>query len=241
MESISGLTPPVTSLPLGNLESNLASIVSLPEAPAETPMRVKQFRSYQMRLPVTAACLLSGLTLTLLSMPLVKPGSALNLSLLAAGYCLIVLGIAIRIWSIAYINSRKSVSVVTTGPYALCRNPLYLGTFLIVVAYLLMVQSLTLAAFTIPVILLYLWGVIPAEETVLRSRHPREYDAYCAAVPRWLPKFKRAAFERSKLVWCPAVRREVECAGWWIGIALAVHIVCSYRLAGWWIHPLNWP
>lgn len=237
MESLSSYARQA-SLPLGTLDARFAST---PPASSSPVLHVKQFRSYQLRLPVTGICLLSGLLLALLSPPRILIGSTLNQGLIATGYILLALGVAIRIWSITYIHSRKSVSIVTTGPYSLCRNPLYVGTLLIVIAYLLMVQSATLAVCFIPVMLLYVWGVIPVEETVLRSRHPAAYDAYCAEVPRWLPRLRMSAFARARLVWSRAVRREVECALWWVGIALLVHFVCSFRMAAWWTHPLLWP
>jgi len=208
------------------------------------PIQVKRFLAYQIRLPMTGACLLSGLTLAILSPPRISPGSWTNSLFIMAGYLLLILGIVLRIWSILHIQKRKSVSLVMTGPYSLCRNPLYVGTLLIVTGYLCMVQSATLTGFFIPVVLLYAWGVVPAEETVLRNRHGHEYAAYCRNVPRWRPRFSQIRpdlFRSTCWSWSSAVRREVECGGWWMLVAVLVHLLCSYRMASWWRHPLMWP
>jgi len=227
------------AIPFGLLEDTF-TITPEPEAP-RNQLEVKQFFAYRCRLPLTAICLLSGLGLALLSSPRIIPGSVLNDRLIGAAYALLFLGVLLRIWSIAYIHSRKTIAVVTTGPYSLCRNPLYLGTLMIVTAHLMIVQSITLAAFFLPIVLLYIWGVVPAEEAVLRSRHGAIYDAYCTRVSRWLPMFSPQAFARNPFSWSPAVRRELECAGWWLLTALATHLVCSYRMAAWWQHPFMWP
>jgi protein-S-isoprenylcysteine O-methyltransferase Ste14 len=48
----------------------------------------------------------------------------------SAGWCLWP-GATLRLWSTLYIGGRKRVVLVSDGPYSLCRNPLYVGTFLI--------------------------------------------------------------------------------------------------------------
>jgi len=231
-------SPPTTSQPL-NPSLNEEALFTLQNRPS--PVSVKNFLAYQIRIPLTAGCLLSGLILTLLSYPRIPAGSRIDSILIAAGYGLVMSGIFIRLWSINHIHTRKTVAIVSTGPYALCRNPLYVGTLLTILGYLLLVQSLTLALFCLPVIFLYHWGVVPAEEAVMRSRHGRPYEDYCRQVHRWRPRWNPAVLEGRMISWCAGIRRELECAGWWILIALLVRMVCSYRQAAWWVHPLILP
>lgn len=212
--------------------------------PSTPPLHVGEFAAYRIRLPLTAVCLTAGIALTVLSLPRIAPGSVENQLLTAAGYLALILGILLRIWSILHIQSQKTISLVMSGPYALSRNPLYLGTLLIIIGYLLMVQSLTLLCCCLPVIALYVWGVVPAEEKVLFHCHGESYLNFCRQVPRWFPPWERFRWELlsgTKLSWSSAVRREVECGGWWILVGLLVHLICSYRLADWWPHPLLWP
>jgi protein-S-isoprenylcysteine O-methyltransferase Ste14 len=78
--------------------------------------------------------------------------------------------------------------LVTTGPNALTRNPMYVGMAGLLGAHALVrggwLTVLPLAAF---VAVIDLTQVRP-EEAALRELFGEEYDAYCAQVPRWLPR-----------------------------------------------------
>lgn len=76
-------------------------------------------------------------------------------------------------------------ALVTTGPYALTRNPMYLG-------HLLFLASLT-AATRSPLALAYAsWSVAwfdhraADDEARLTTRFGEEYRRYCEQVPRWV-------------------------------------------------------
>ncbi|MBE7182969.1 MAG: isoprenylcysteine carboxylmethyltransferase family protein [Methylobacterium mesophilicum] len=106
-----------------------------------------------------------------------------------AGTILIVLGIGGRLWSTLYIGGRKSAEVVSTGPYSITRNPLYVfsaiaaagaGAQMGSVLASLILGLLCVAAFHL---------VIFREEDYLRARLGQTYEDYCARVPRFLPKF----------------------------------------------------
>ena len=76
--------------------------------------------------------------------------------------------------------------LVTTGPYAVSRNPMYSCAFILVPAAGVLADSLYMVAATsmLPVYL-HLF-VIPAEEALNRKLFGKEFDAYAAKVPRWL-------------------------------------------------------
>jgi protein-S-isoprenylcysteine O-methyltransferase Ste14 len=79
-----------------------------------------------------------------------------------------------------------STALVTTGPYAVTRNPMYVGlTLAYVGAAGAGGQILPLA--TLILVLAYVnWVVIPVEETRLRGVFGGAYDAYRLRVRRWL-------------------------------------------------------
>jgi protein-S-isoprenylcysteine O-methyltransferase Ste14 len=82
----------------------------------------------------------------------------------------------------------KATSLVTTGVNAITRNPMYVGMAGVLVAHAVRRGSWAALA---PVALFV--GVIDrfqvaAEEAALRDGFGAEYDAYCAAVPRWLDR-----------------------------------------------------
>ncbi|MFA9431909.1 isoprenylcysteine carboxylmethyltransferase family protein [Egicoccus sp. AB-alg2] len=76
--------------------------------------------------------------------------------------------------------------LVTTGPYAMSRNPMYLGHLLTFAAFVGATRSRWSAA-------VFGWHLrwfddrAATDERQLRERFGEDYEHYRAAVPRWLP------------------------------------------------------
>ncbi len=106
---------------------------------------------------------------------------------------LILVGLATvgRLWCLLFISGYKSENLITVGPYSLCRNPLYVFSFLGMVGVALCTASFTLTAVMILIFLLYYPLVIRLEEAKLLLKHPVEYPIYCRLVPRVVPSFSR--------------------------------------------------
>ena len=78
--------------------------------------------------------------------------------------------------------------LVTTGPYALCRNPMHLGVFLFYLGLCCSVNSLY--SLIIPLmfgIFAYCFAVF-LDELRLRRDFGAEYEKWAACTPRFLPK-----------------------------------------------------
>jgi protein-S-isoprenylcysteine O-methyltransferase Ste14 len=85
---------------------------------------------------------------------------------------------------------RKDSRLATDGPYAWTRNPLYLGSFLLQLGFGVMSGSWVAAAITVlPSFIIYP-NVIRSEEGHLLRLFPEEFPQYCAAVPRFFPRFR---------------------------------------------------
>lgn len=131
--------------------------------------------------------------------PFPNPGTGLVRGLIAL--ILIVLGLALAIWSIVHMKvvgqgnpfdpfdhpvAARTSKLLTTGPYALCRNPMAAGTHLYFIGLLVMLWA--------PWPLL-LWALVIVAHTLqIRSEERRllrdfgeEYEAYRASVPVLLP------------------------------------------------------
>lgn len=81
---------------------------------------------------------------------------------------------------------RPTRVLVTTGPYAVTRNPLYLGLTVLYVGLALIVNSLWPVFFLpIPVLLLDR-AVIPREERYLAATFGERYQEYRRRARRWL-------------------------------------------------------
>ena len=82
---------------------------------------------------------------------------------------------------------KKNEQLATTGPYAYCRNPLYLGSIIIAIGFAIAARDLWIAIGIVGLFSLIYVPVIRSEETFLRQQFA-EYENYARRVPRLLPK-----------------------------------------------------
>lgn len=133
-----------------------------------------------------ALCLLRGKTLAL--------GEPAEDWLDAFGCLIMVLGHALRVLALRHIGPRSRTHVlgaqrlVTDGPYAVVRNPLYLGNWFIAVGLCVISQlRWLLPGGPILAFLLY-YAAARAEEERLLEQFGETYRQYCEATPRFLPR-----------------------------------------------------
>jgi protein-S-isoprenylcysteine O-methyltransferase Ste14 len=79
--------------------------------------------------------------------------------------------------------------LVQGGLFAHCRNPLYVGNFLMIAGVGIASNSLLFLGLAIPFFLFAYWAIIAAEENFLRGKFGADFDAYCARVNRLIPNF----------------------------------------------------
>ena len=82
--------------------------------------------------------------------------------------------------------SSPATTLVTSGPYALTRNPMYVSLALLTTAFALFLNTWWIVFLLIPVLLVVQRFVIVKEERYLRRRFGAEYEAYTRRVRRWL-------------------------------------------------------
>ena len=132
------------------------------------------------------------------------------------GISIILLGVGIRVWSTKHIGRRiptmkkKGKELVRTGPYAIVRNPLYIGNIMIATGLSILSGFIWL----IPVLILYFFilnhFVVLYEEKKLLSRWGDEYQTYLNEVPRWMPRVREShGVKISGFTWIQAVKVEV--------------------------------
>ena len=112
-----------------------------------------------------------------------KPG----LFSLAVGLPISILGLLLRGWAAGHLA--KDQRLAETGPYALVRNPLYLGTLLAAAGLAVASRRILLALLFAAVFVLVYLPVIEREEKYLATLFP-QYPAYAARVPMLLPRFR---------------------------------------------------
>jgi len=130
------------------------------------------------------------------------PGVPLRHDLLPASDALVLLGLAYTVWSLSYLRRSFSIlpearRLVTDGPYALSRHPLYLGEAVAGIGLTLPTVGWP-GAILIGLFLLAQYVRIRAEEAVLARQFPEGYASYRRRVPRYLPSPYRIARNRGR-------------------------------------------
>jgi protein-S-isoprenylcysteine O-methyltransferase Ste14 len=97
---------------------------------------------------------------------------------LLAGAVIALAGEAVRIWAAGHLE--KGREVTSSGPYALTRHPLYLGSSLIALGLAIASASAIVAAIVIGYMTLTLTAAIRTEEAHLTEKFGAAYPAYRA-------------------------------------------------------------
>ena len=81
-----------------------------------------------------------------------------------------------------------TLHLVVTGLYRHERNPIYVANVLVIVGQGLLFGDVRLLAYGALVWLAFHLVVLGYEEPTLQATFGREYESFCAHVPRWLPR-----------------------------------------------------
>jgi len=102
------------------------------------------------------------------------------------GLSLVVVGLALRSWAVGIL--RKNHVLTTTGPYGLTRNPLYIGSFLMLFGFCALIGDTRNVWFMlVPLVFLY-WLRIRVEEQDLERLFGADWAAYARTTPRVFPR-----------------------------------------------------
>lgn len=80
---------------------------------------------------------------------------------------------------------QKATVLVTSGVYAWTRNPMYLGLWLVLLGWAIMLGALSGLIGALLFIPFIGWVQIRVEEQALRQRFGEPYERYCRRVHRW--------------------------------------------------------
>ena len=78
--------------------------------------------------------------------------------------------------------------LVVKGFYRYVRNPMYIAVVSIIIGQGLLFGNAYLLLYAVVVWAGFLGFVLLYEEPKLRKTYGAEYDAYCARIPRWIPR-----------------------------------------------------
>ena len=108
-----------------------------------------------------------------------------NATTLGIGVAVALAGILVRAWAAGHIV--KNGKLATSGPYAHTRNPLYVGTFLIMCGFAVIATPWLLLVVLALFALVY-GPVMRREAEHVRALHTTAYDTWAAAVPMFVPR-----------------------------------------------------
>jgi len=114
---------------------------------------------------------------------------------LLVGLLIVALGEALRIWASGHIH--KMAEVTQTGPYAMCRHPLYLGHFIIALGFCAASASWIAFAVVVPAFFVMYAPTWKNEERYLTGQFGEVYQDYMKATPALIPHFNRACLSGS--------------------------------------------
>lgn len=139
----------------------------------------------------------------------------------AVGLPLAFAGELVRCWAVGYsgVTTRDdrviAPQLVTAGPYAYVRNPLYVGNFLTALGFALAFTGknsrfgrMCLLGASLGTMAGVYATIIPHEEQFLRSEFGPAFERYCEEVPPLMPRFEPAPDGAG--TWNPSVIREAE-------------------------------
>jgi len=143
------------------------------------------------------------------------------------GLTVILLGQYLRISARGYKSERhiEKTVLLTEGPYAFVRNPMYLASFLIGLGLVILLLDLWMIPVYGGFFLLWYWPQIHDEQEWLVKRFGQEYIDYCKTTPCFLPRlralvsFKAKTYIPLKTVW---IKKEWNTIFIWSLVAVVV-------------------
>ena len=135
-----------------------------------------------------------------------------------AGGAAMAAGEALRLWGVAAAGpetrrrTRSVSSLVTHGPFAFARNPIYTGNFLLWLGFAIASRTAWFVAAAAALFTIEYGLIVRFEERVLGAAFGEQYEHYVARTPRWLPRWP-ATRVAGRCNWALALRREAMTVG----------------------------
>ncbi len=111
-----------------------------------------------------------------------------------AGSAMFAAGFALTVWAIVTIRKAGSriethmptTTIISSGPYGLMRNPIYLGMMVALMGFAIGFNSLWFLAALAVFFCIIRYGVVAREEAYLERKFGGTYLSYKSRVRRWV-------------------------------------------------------
>lgn len=155
------------------------------ERPLQSPVSLRRWVA-RRRIAISSVCFTVLIVFNMLILQ-TRPNNPLALGewKSALGMALLFFGLGIRSWSAGTLQKHESLTRI--GPYALVRNPLYVGSFLMMFGFAILLNDvLSLLFIAGPMSFLY-WYQVKGEEQHLSAHFPQDWSNYANSTPRFIP------------------------------------------------------
>jgi len=118
-----------------------------------------------------------------------------------AAWLVVLAGSSLLLWCVRefYVAGRGTLapwspprSLVTSGPYRLSRNPMYIGVIVVLLGWAALFRSRTLLGYALAVAIAFHLRVQSSEEPWARRTFGADWEDYRARVPRWLLRLRKS-------------------------------------------------
>lgn len=156
----------------------------------------------------------TSLPLPIAAALLLIPAQDLPPAVFLIGAALVAWGERLRLESVRHIGaisrtrSDRLGPLVSSGPFAWVRNPLYLGNIMLWVGFALSAGLAWLAPVIAALLFAAYHAVVLWEEQLLAARLGDAYREYAARVPRWIPRPAPSSSPRPAFSWREALFSE---------------------------------
>ncbi|MEL6948655.1 MAG: isoprenylcysteine carboxylmethyltransferase family protein [Pseudomonadota bacterium] len=147
-----------------------------------------------------------------------------------------LIGLAVRVVTIGFAPKDTSgrntgagqVAAVLnrTGAYSVCRNPLYVGNYLMWLAITLIAGNIWFVALFSLAFWIYYERIIYAEERFLRVKFGNAYLQWAETTPMFFPDLSRYEAPATRFDWRKVLRQEKN------GFFALMLLICVFSLAG---------
>jgi protein-S-isoprenylcysteine O-methyltransferase Ste14 len=159
----------------------------------------------------------------------------------AAGWMFFLLSVTWRLWATLFIGGRKDRALQTDGPYSVCRNPLYFGSFCYSLSLACFLKSVTFGAAVLAMFTIYCLLVIRAEEHSLELRFGEDFRNYCRRTSRLWPRWSSFHTPDHVRVDLKGLKQECIRLARAAVLPLTLQVVMQLRLHPTWPHWFNLP
>ncbi len=137
-----------------------------------------------------------------------------------------------RLWCSLYIAGYKKSCLVTDGPYAMCRNPLYFFSMLGAVGVAILTNTITIPLLVLVSFAIYYPNVIRAEEGDLTRIHGATFETYRNQTPAFFPRWSALKEPETYQVKPRVFRNHMGSAVWFIIAIGLMFFLHAARTAG---------